>query len=83
MSAGVPVVASRIGGIPEIVEDGVSGLLAPNRAEDVAAAMLRLQQDPPFAERLAERARLAVEERFSVAAMVAGTIRTYERALAC
>jgi glycogen synthase len=83
MSAGVPVIASRTGGIPEIVEDGVSGLLVRNRAEEVAAAMLRLQEDPPFAERLAGRARLEVEQRFSVAAMLAGTIRTYDRALGC
>jgi glycosyltransferase involved in cell wall biosynthesis len=83
MSAGVPVVASRVGGIPEIIEDGRSGLLVENRAEDIAAAILRLQQDPPFAERLAEQARQAVEERFSVGQMVSGTIRTYERVLSC
>jgi glycosyltransferase involved in cell wall biosynthesis len=83
MSAGVPVVASRIGGIPEIVEDGVSGLLVSNRAEDIAAAILRLQEDPTFAARLAGRGRQEVEERFTLAAMVAGTMRAYERALSC
>jgi glycosyltransferase involved in cell wall biosynthesis len=82
MSAGVPVVASRIGGIPEIVEDGESGLLVANTAEEIAAAILRLR-DREFAGRLAERGRRSVEEKFSVAAMVAGTISAYEQALSC
>jgi glycosyltransferase involved in cell wall biosynthesis len=80
MSAGVPVVASRIGGIPEIIEDGESGLLVANTAVDIAAAILRLR-DREYAERVAERARRSVEERFSITAMVAGTIGAYERAL--
>jgi glycosyltransferase involved in cell wall biosynthesis len=83
MSAGVPVVASKVGGIPEIVEDGRTGLLVGNAAQEIAAAILRLRDDHSFASQLAAQARQSVEERFSVAAMVAGTIRAYERALAC
>jgi glycosyltransferase involved in cell wall biosynthesis len=83
MSAGVPVVASKVGGIPEIVEDGRSGLLVGNAAQEIAVAILRLKDDRAFAAQLAARARQSVEERFSVAAMVAGTIRAYERALSC
>ncbi len=83
MSAGVPVVASRIGGIPEIVVDGETGLLAPNDAAQIAAAILRLRQDPAFSTRLAERARQNVEERFSIKAMIDGTMRTYNRVLSC
>jgi glycosyltransferase involved in cell wall biosynthesis len=82
MSAGVPVIASRIGGIPEIVEDGETGLLVANSAVEIAAAILRLR-DREFAEQVAERARRSVEEKFSIAAMVAGTIGAYERALSC
>ncbi len=48
MSAGVPVVASNIGGIPEIVVDGESGLLVENDAAQIAAAILRLKQDREF-----------------------------------
>jgi len=83
MSAGVPVVASNVGGIPEIVEDGRSGLLVGNSAQEIAAAILRLKSDGAFASRLAGYARQSVEERFSVAAMVTGTIRTYEKVLQC
>jgi hypothetical protein len=83
MSAGVPVVASNVGGIPEIVEHGRSGLLVGNSAQEIAAAILRLKDDRAFASRLGACARQSVEERFSVAAMVAGTIRTYERVLQC
>jgi len=83
MSAGVPVVASNVGGIPEIVEDGKSGLLTGNTAAEIAAAIQRLKDDPRFAARLAERARESVVERFTIPAMVAGTMRVYQRVLAC
>ena len=83
MSAGVPVVASNVGGIPEIVENGRSGLLVGNSAQEIAAAILRLKGDRAFASRLAACARQSAEERFSVAAMVAGTVRIYERILQC
>jgi len=83
MSAGVPVVASRIGGIPEIVEDEKSGLLVENSPQAIAAAILRLQEDRSFARRLAARGRQSIEERFSIPVMVAATTRVYERVLSC
>jgi hypothetical protein len=83
MSAGVPVVASNVGGIPEIVEDGRSGVLTGNTPHEIAAAILRVTGDPPFAARMADYARQAVVERFSIPVMVGATIRTYERVLSC
>jgi glycosyltransferase involved in cell wall biosynthesis len=80
MSAGVPVVASRVGGIPEIVADGESGLLTGNTAQEIAAAIMRLR-DREFAARLGERGRQIAEQKFTVATMVSGTIQSYERAL--
>ena len=83
MSAGVPVVASRVGGIPEIVEDEKSGLLVENSPQAIAQAILRLREDRSFARLLGARGRQSVEERFSIPAMVAATTRVYERVLSC
>jgi len=81
MSAGVPVVASRVGGIPEIIEHERSGLLVANDSQEIAKAILRLKEDRAFASLLAARARQLVEERFSIPAMVAATARVYERVI--
>lgn len=81
MAAGVPVVASRVGGLPEIVIDGETGVLTGNRPEDIAAAMRRMLDDPVLAEACSRRARRMVEERFSVDAMVRATAQVYERVL--
>lgn len=81
MAVGVPVLASRVGGLPEAVDDGVSGLLTTNEPEAVAAGMLRLLQDDALAARLVIEGRRRVEDRFSLDRMITGTIRVYERIL--
>jgi glycosyltransferase involved in cell wall biosynthesis len=59
MAAGVPVVGSRIGGLPEIITHGVDGLLVtPNDADALAIAMQTLIDDPALARRLGERAQV-------------------------
>jgi len=59
--AGVPVVASRVGGIPEAVVDGVNGLLVePGDVEDMRRALVRLVDDPALLARLREGARVSV-----------------------
>ena len=78
MSAGVPVVASNVGGLPEIVNHGQTGLLTANTPPEIAAAILRIRDDHDFAQLLAARARHQVEKRFSHASMVAATARVYE-----
>ncbi len=66
MNCGTPVIASRIGGIPDIVEDGVSGLLvAPGDPDALAAALQRLLGDRALARRLGEAGRDRLRERFS------------------
>lgn len=65
MACGTPVVAAAVSGIPELVEDGVSGLLVP--PEDpraVADAVAALARDPDFARRIGSTARTAVRQRF-------------------
>jgi len=71
MAMGVPVVATRITAIPELIEDGESGLLVPpNDAGALADAIDRLIADPAFAARLAVNARARIAERFDVATNV-------------
>jgi glycosyltransferase involved in cell wall biosynthesis len=66
MSYGVPVVASRTGGITDIVEDGTNGILVePGDPDALAAALERLARDPVLASRLGEAGRRTVEGRFS------------------
>jgi glycosyltransferase involved in cell wall biosynthesis len=82
-AAGVPVVASAVGGLVEAVADGETGLLVPPR--DPAAlsrAVARLLRERPLRESLGEAGRLRVRERFSVKAMVGGTRSVYARMLA-
>jgi glycosyltransferase involved in cell wall biosynthesis len=81
MSAGVPVVASRTGGLPEIVCHGETGLLVENRAEAIAAAIRTLLDDPARALRMGAAARRAVVERFTVEAMVRRTMEVYRQVL--
>ena len=81
MSAGVPVIASRVGGLPEVIEDGVNGLLIGNEPDAPAQAIARLEADPAEAQRLAANARRTIEERFTVERMVEDTIAVYHRVL--
>jgi glycosyltransferase involved in cell wall biosynthesis len=65
MRVGVPVVATRVGGIPETVEDGVTGILVDRH--DVAGlgdAMLRLLTDPDLARRMGASGRVLLNQRF-------------------
>jgi glycosyltransferase involved in cell wall biosynthesis len=68
MAAGTPVLATTDGGIPEVVRDGVDGVLVPVGAPDrLAAAASRLLLDPGARERMGASGRRAVRERFSAA----------------
>jgi hypothetical protein len=79
MAHALPVIASRVGGIPEIVEDGATGILVDNHAEAVAAAIHRLRNDPDLARRMGAEGRRRVLERFTFDHMVEGALRVYAR----
>jgi glycosyltransferase involved in cell wall biosynthesis len=82
MAAGVPVVATRVGGIPELVREGVDGLLVPAREpRRLAAAMLRLLREPGLADRLGRSARERIGETFTVEKMIRKTETLYLRLL--
>lgn len=80
MSYGLPVIASRAGGIPELVRDGVDGILVD--AGDVGAigaAVLRLAIDPAERARMGDAARRRVESHFSDRQLLPEIDRLYER----
>jgi L-malate glycosyltransferase len=83
MACGVPVVASNVGGLPEVVIDGVTGFLHPPAAvEQMAESGIRILSDPALHARMAaEGVRLAME-RFSASRIVPLYEALYERALA-
>lgn len=82
MAVGVPVIASRIGGIPEQITHGVDGLLVPPGDSNALSQAIRLiAESPDLAESLGERAKTTIAQRFSVAAHTAGLERTYAAAL--
>jgi glycosyltransferase involved in cell wall biosynthesis len=67
MAAGLPVVASHIAGIPELVDDGISGILVPpGRSDALADALRRLADDPELREAMGRRGRAKVEAEFDV-----------------
>ncbi len=82
MAAGRPVIATRAGGVVDIVEDGVSGLLIePGSAEALAGALLKIVRDPEFAARISAAGEARVREVFTMeknAAIIAGV---YEQLL--
>jgi glycosyltransferase involved in cell wall biosynthesis len=83
MAAGLPVVASRVGGIPELVVDGETGLLVdPGRPDRLAAALARLLEDAALRRRLGAAGRARVEERFDVDAFRRAHVELYSRELA-
>jgi glycosyltransferase involved in cell wall biosynthesis len=83
MTAGRPVIGTRVGGTPELVEDEVTGLLVERGDVDgLARAIVRLLDDAGLRERLGERARRHVEERFDPKASVDRLVALYDEVLA-
>jgi glycosyltransferase involved in cell wall biosynthesis len=79
MALSRPIVATRVGGIPEMIEDGVSGLLVPpHDAVALADAITRLLLDHPLADTIARRGHDVVHDRFSVEFMVRAVEDLYD-----
>ncbi|MEW6676311.1 MAG: glycosyltransferase family 4 protein [Pseudomonadota bacterium] len=76
--AGVPVIATRAGGMPEAVEEGVTGLLVdPGDVTGLQRAIERLLDDVPLRQALGRQGRARMLAEFSVQAMVAGNLAVY------
>jgi glycosyltransferase involved in cell wall biosynthesis len=83
MACGVPVVAARVGGVPEVIEDGVSGFLhAPDAVDEMAASTLRLLRDPDLHGRMSDAAVRRVCDKFTSERIVPMYEAAYERLLA-
>ncbi|MDA4126128.1 MAG: glycosyltransferase family 4 protein [Thaumarchaeota archaeon] len=82
MSVGRPVVASRTGGLPELIEDMKTGLLTPpGDVPALAEALRSLCEDDELAESLGNRGRQAVLEKFTWSRSASATLSAYEAAL--
>lgn len=83
MGAGLPVIASRVAGIPEVVQDGVSGLLvSPGDQAELADALVRVLTDDTCRVLLGQEARAFVRPRFGVDGYIASMTSLYARLLA-
>ncbi|MFI5005820.1 MAG: glycosyltransferase [Solirubrobacterales bacterium] len=79
MAAGVPVIATEVGGTPELITHGRTGLLVPpGQPEQLAQALVGLLLDPAGAAAIRAAARKSVEERFSLSSMVEAHAQIYE-----
>jgi glycosyltransferase involved in cell wall biosynthesis len=83
MASGCPVVATRVGGLPDLIDDGETGYLVPRGdANALGAAVVGLLRNPETARRIGERARARVAERFTIERLVADTEGLYAGLLA-
>lgn len=77
-----PVVATPVGGIPEVITDGRTGLIVPVRAPDaLATAICRLLKNPDEAKRLGEAGRLRIMQDFSLPVMIRRVVEVYHDVL--
>src|SRR4029077_9325183 len=78
MAAGLPAVASNVGGSAEIIRDGATGLLVPpQNSQALGEALLRLLRDPDLAHRLARSGQEYVRQNYSFSRMLTETDRLY------
>ncbi len=82
MSAAVPVIASNVGGLAEIIRSGQNGILVNNETAQIAAAMRRVLGDSALAHRLGDAGRQTVIQKFTEAHMVRRTMEVYRQVLA-
>lgn len=81
-SSGVPCVATRVGGVVDIIEDGVTGFLCePSSPQDMARKILALYRDERLRNAMAKNARKSVEEKYTLDKMMQSTLKVYEETM--
>jgi len=82
MACKVPSIATRVGGVPELIEEGVTGLLFPvGHVEGMAAGALSLLNNPSRLNEMREAARKDAQKRFCSTLVVPQYVRYYEQIL--
>ena len=81
MSMGVPVIASAVGGIPEIIDNRKTGLLVDNTLASVSEAVLEFQRDTPLRAAVADGALGRIQTEFSIKRMTERTMDAYRLVL--
>ncbi len=83
MACKVPSIATRVGGVPELIDDGVTGLLYPvGDVDGMAAGALNLLKDPSRLDAMRDAARKSAQQRFCATLVVPRYVRFYEHVLA-
>ena len=82
MAAGLPVVTTAVGGLPTVIDEGVTGYLTAVDERAFAAALARLLDDPVAARAMGAAARVVALTRYSAERMCDDYLALYERALA-
>jgi len=83
MAVGTPVVASRVDGLPEVIQDGLNGFLVPSEDQEfLVCGLMGILRNPGLAISLRQEGRRTVQEKFSVAAHLVGIESVYREVLA-
>ena len=83
MAAGVPVVATAVGGVPDVLDYGAAGIIVePNIPESIAHALLKLYRSPELRQQLARRAYERLVKKYSIQACAQSYQHVYEKVLA-
>lgn len=81
LQMGVPVIASSVGGVLEILADGISGLFVENQEQVIAAAMRRVLNEPGLAQHLIAAGKERIRNCFTPQHLLRGTLDSYRKAL--